>query len=78
MRTLAVLMVVSFPALSAERLTATGTVVDDATKQPVAHATVLVHAAGVRTGYDQYQFAMGIRPRSSPSTIPRRARLPRH
>ena len=39
---------------AAARLTATGTVVDESTKEPIAGATVLVHSAGVRTGYDQF------------------------
>ncbi len=39
---------------AAGRLTATGTVVDESTKEPIAGATVLVHSAGVRTGYDQF------------------------
>ena len=39
---------------AADRLTATGSVLDESTKQPIENATVLVHSAGVRTGYDQY------------------------
>lgn len=55
MRMLAAIFVLfSITLHAAERLTATGTVVDETTKQPVGNATVLVHAAGVRTGYDQY------------------------
>ena len=40
--------------IAGARLTATGSVVDDSTKQPIANATVLVHSAGVRTGFDQF------------------------
>lgn len=37
---------------AAARVSIAGTVVDESSKEPVAGATVLVHSAGVRTGYD--------------------------
>jgi hypothetical protein len=37
-----------------ERLTASGIVVDDSTKLPIENATVMVHSAGVKSGYDQF------------------------
>lgn len=55
MRTLTALLVFcTLTVQAAGRLTATGTVIDDTTKQPIENATVLVHSASVRTGYDQY------------------------
>ena len=39
---------------AADRLIATGAVIDGATRQPIAGATILVHSAGVRTGYDLF------------------------
>jgi hypothetical protein len=53
---LAALLFLSLLPLHAapERLTITGTVLDEATKQPLAGATILVHSAGVRTGYDSF------------------------
>lgn len=53
-RTLAAYLLLSTLPLhaAAARVTVPGTVVDESSKQPVAGATVLVHSAGVRTGYD--------------------------
>lgn len=36
-------------------MTATGTVIDEATNQPVPNATVMVYAAGVKKAYDQFR-----------------------
>jgi len=45
-------LVLALPAFG--RVTATGTIIDDATNQPIANATVMVYSAGVKTGYDQF------------------------
>ncbi len=55
MHALTVLLLLSALTIqAAERLTATGSVVDESTQQPIENATILVHSAGVRTGFDQY------------------------
>lgn len=55
MRNLLPILVLLVPTLpAAPRATASGTVFDDATKQPIRNATVMVYSAGVRTGYDQF------------------------
>ncbi len=39
---------------AADRLTATGKVLDEITKQPIGNATVMVYSAGVKTGFDLF------------------------
>jgi protocatechuate 3,4-dioxygenase beta subunit len=41
-------------ARAAERLTASGLVIDEATKLAIENATVMVYSAGVKSGYDQF------------------------
>ena len=43
----------AFPALAAERVTATGKIVD-ATNAPIANATVMVYSAGAKEGLDLF------------------------
>jgi hypothetical protein len=52
MRAYALFALLTLPA--AARVTASGTVVDDTTNQPIPNATVMVYSAGVKTGYDQF------------------------
>jgi len=47
-------LLIAFALPAADRVTATGTVVDESTNQPVPNATVMVYAAGVKKGYDQF------------------------
>ncbi len=54
MRTHALFLFLALALPAAERVTANGTVVDDATGQPVPNATVMVYSAGVKTGFDQF------------------------
>jgi hypothetical protein len=54
MRAPALYLLLALALPAADRVTATGTVIDDATNQPVPNATVLVYSAGVKKGYDQF------------------------
>ena len=54
MRALALYLLIALALPAAERVTATGTVIDEATNQPVPNATVMVYSAGVKKGYDLF------------------------
>lgn len=54
MRALTCCLILAAGLPAAGRVTARGTVLDDATNQPVPNATVMVYSAGVKTGYDQF------------------------
>lgn len=42
------------PSPAAERLTASGLIIDESTKLPIENATVMVYSAGVKSGYDRF------------------------
>ena len=54
MRAHALYLLIALALPAAERVTATGTVIDEATNQPVPNATVMVYSAGVKKGYDLF------------------------
>jgi hypothetical protein len=54
MRRLLVALLFALTLHAADRVTATGSVVDESTRQPVENATVMVYSAGAKTGYDLY------------------------
>lgn len=54
MRASGIALLISLTAHAADRVTATGSVMDESTSEPIENATVMVHSAGVKTGYDLF------------------------
>jgi hypothetical protein len=54
MRASAVALLFALTVHAADRVTATGSVVDESTRQPIENATVMVYSAAVKTGYDLF------------------------
>jgi uncharacterized GH25 family protein len=54
MRAQSLFLVFTLALPAADRVTATGSVIDEATNQPISNATVMVYSAGVKKGYDQF------------------------